>query len=116
MYERMSPDPYEGWSDAQIAAKHAAGALQAGRLDLGWAFARIAIEARKAERDSLPTPLMPAMEPPFTQVQESARCQATVMKDDVEAVCWNVITLDPQTSTWVHLDPALDTHQPQTRA
>lgn len=116
------------WTDAAIAAEAAALALGQGRFRLGFAFAKLALDANRAEvEQGLPwSPPAEASGPPvFEQAQtqmfgppsdqtatigvpRSARCIAMVEGGE----CHAVVTFNEADSSWYHLDPAHDGHMP----
>lgn len=134
----IAPEPVDrsNWPDAAIAAEAAAQALQEGRYQLGFAFARIAFEANKAGmRAALDSAAIGHQFEPQTphfdevaqqaqtnmfgpqdeqarplQVPPSARCVARTIVDGIDAECHGVVAYKPETG-WYHLHPGAD-HAP----
>lgn len=128
-------------TDAEWAAQVAADALMHGRIRLGAAFARIALQALNAETskqgDGLdePVPFLPvyagvAQVAPddlsaadLAEAQDkiqnaradppaTARCAAEFRRDGVKDICGTVVYWVEGSRLWLHLDPALDVDHP----
>lgn len=125
-----------GITDAQMAARWAAIALEEGRYELGRALANLAASAARITyeqprgpvdldtwraAETAQTEVFPVQEQQLA-VPESGRCKAGVTVDGVAGTCAAVCywTETPgangHTGAWHHVDPALDhDHVPYVR-
>jgi hypothetical protein len=111
-------------TDAELAARYAAEALQLGRYELGSALAHLAKQAARAAGQPRPTDLATAAAaqrdlfgaaPAATEdtaITPSARCAFTVGTDTCHQVIWWEETPGAvgHTGAWHHMDPSLDAH------
>jgi hypothetical protein len=121
----LPPPPAATLTDSEMATKLAAEALGEGRLDLGFALARLAVQARQAEQSHAPI-LVPHLgstrdEQPTATFEAVAgvtrapggdtdlnRCGVPCIIDSSPEACDVPVFWKPEANRWMHTLPALD--------